>query len=43
MLLHVVSFVFQTGYKEAFHLIKVQILALMAVPLFQVPENKLKD
>lgn len=33
-------FVFQTEYKQDFHLIKVQVLALMIVPLFQVSESK---
>lgn len=30
-----VSLVFQTGYKQAFHFIKDQILALMVVPFFR--------
>lgn len=34
-----VSFVSQPGYKQAFHLVKIEILALMVVPLIQVPEN----
>jgi len=41
-LMHVVSLVLQTGYKQVFQLIKVCILTLI-VPLFQVPQNRWKN